>query len=298
MPATLPEIDRDRPNVKLLQQATAGVIATAFAEIAPGIANQVIQALGLEKARRKPGGSPEAIADAGRRAREALIGIDFSKAFEAMVGVVESPLMHAAMDGAIEALKQLGIGPTILEALGDRTASWAHDRAAEMVGMKYDADGKLVPNPNAKWRIDDTTRDMLRTAVTQALEDGSSAEDLKKAILANRAFSETRAEAIARTEIAKADVAGAMTTYRESGLVIGKRWSTAGDDAVSDECEDNEKAGAIPLDALFPGKVDAPPQHVNCRCSVTPVLDGEKLGKAQAAALIGGIHKRARGGRP
>lgn len=34
--------------------------------------------------------------------------------------------------------------------------------AAEMVGMKYDAEGNLVPNPSAKWAISETTRDELR----------------------------------------------------------------------------------------------------------------------------------------
>jgi hypothetical protein len=36
-----------------------------------------------------------------------------------------------------------------------------------LVGKKYNADGKLVDNPNAKWAISDTTRDVTRETIAK-----------------------------------------------------------------------------------------------------------------------------------
>lgn len=142
----------------------------------------------------------------------------------------------------------------------------------------------LVPNPDARWQITEGTRESLRSVVQRALDEGWSTERVADEVTGSHAFSETRAQTIARTEIARADVEGALLGYRQSGVVRAKRWLTALDDKVSEECQASEAAGAIGLDESFPPNgVDGPPNHPNCRCAVLPVLDDE------LPVLLGGI---------
>jgi hypothetical protein len=48
--------------------------------------------------------------------------------------------------------------------------------------MKYDADGDLVENPNARWAITDTTRQRLRDLETKAFDEGWTPDDLATAV--------------------------------------------------------------------------------------------------------------------
>lgn len=271
----LKPINRERAAVVEQRTALAVAVAGFLADRAASIADQLVELLGLEKARRT-GGDPEALAEAAVRARKALDALEFGEDWHALISLAERPIADMATDGALAVLQQLGVKAEDVQVLaGDKAAAWGRARAAEMVGMKRNAAGDLVPNPNAQWRIDDSTREMLRTAVEKALTEGQSADELKAAILEDCAFSEERAEAIARTEIAKADMAGTMEGYRVSGLVAGKQWSTAQDDLVSEECLACEDAGPIDIDKPFPSGNDAPPNHPNCRCTVLPVLNDE-----------------------
>lgn len=272
----LKPINRDRKAVAEQREALANGLTEFLAARAPGIAEQLVDLLGLQKKARKPGADPEALAAAAVRARKALDALEFGEEWHFIVSVAEDPLAAMAMDGGAAALKQLGVkAEDVVTLTGDKAAAWGRARAAEMVGMKRNADGDLVPNPNAKWRIDDSTREMLRGKVEEALTEGLSADELKASILEDTAFSPERAESIARTEIAKADMAGTMEGYQASGLVAGKTWSTAQDDLVSEECQACEAAGVIGMNEDFPSGESFPPNHPNCRCTVLPVLTDE-----------------------
>ncbi|RQO57976.1 hypothetical protein DBR47_14385 [Paucibacter sp. KBW04] len=272
----LKPINRDRKAVAEQRKALAKGLSEFLAARAPGIADQLVDQLGLQKKARKPGADPEALAAAAVRARKALDALEFGEEWHAIVSVAEDPLAAMAMDGGAAALKQLSVkAEEVVTLTGDKAAAWGRARAAEMVGMKRNADGDLVPNPNAKWRIDDSTREMLRGKVEEALTEGLSADELKASILEGTAFSPERAESIARTEIAKADMAGTMEGYQASGLVAGKTWSTAQDDLVSEECQACEAAGVIGMNEDFPSGESFPPNHPNCRCTVLPVLTDE-----------------------
>ena len=185
--------------------------------------------------------------------------------------------MIVSTDGGAQALKQLGIKDADM-AIGvhQRAVDWANERAAELVGMRRLPDGSFIENPNATWRIDEATRDFVRSTVLDALgadgADGMSWTQLRDALAENYAFSAERAETIARTELARADVAGNMLAYRESGVVEKKRWLTAGDDAVSEDCQANADQGEIDLDEDFQSGADAPPEHPNCRCDLMPIV--------------------------
>jgi SPP1 gp7 family putative phage head morphogenesis protein len=184
-------------------------------------------------------------------------------------------LEEITSSGGAAALAQIGFtaDDSITNQLNEYALDYAKDRSAEMVGKKW-VDGELIDNPNAEWVIADATRDMLRADIAAAIESGASNDRLADQLAENYAFSDDRSQVIARTETAKADVAGNLNAYRESGQVEGKRWLTAPD--CCDECLelDGETAG---IDEDFPDDGgDGPPLHPNCRCDVLPVLTEEE----------------------
>ena len=113
---------------------------------------------------------------------------------------------------------------------------------------------------------------MIQAYVTAAIEDGDSTDELAERLSNSFAFSDERAEMIARTEIAKADSEGAIMGWKTSTLVKAKSWLTAEDDLVSEECMANEDAGVVELDWDYGDGVTAPPQHPNCLPGHTRVL--------------------------
>ncbi len=153
------------------------------------------------------------------------------------------------------------------ELVNKSALNFARNRAAELVGKKW-IGGELVDNPNAAWAITDSTRDMLREKIVQAIEEGWSPKHLANEIEASGMFGEDRAELIARTEIKRADNEGNMQGYRASGLPLEKRWVLSADHPDEDDCDDNAEAGWIDLDDLFPAGDDAPGNHPNCMCSL------------------------------
>lgn len=182
-------------------------------------------------------------------------------------------------DGAQEGLKSIASA----KQPGDGVVTkWAMDRAAEMVGKKW-VGGQLVDNPNATWVITDTTREMIRLMVAEAVDQGKTTKELAKTLRESFAFSRARAEMIARTEVALADQAGQMLGYEESGLVKGTEWTTAEDDKVSSDCNLNADAGMVPLGTPYPSGALAPPAHPNCRCAIVAVLKTDEELAAEEA---------------
>jgi len=256
-------IDRDRPAVGRATKKMAKAVAGFLKAQAPKIAEQLADLMGLEKS-DQGGGTRE-------KARHIVDSLDFDD-WGDLVETVEPYLASIAVSGGSEALSQIGIeSDDIDDLMRKRAEAWASDRAAEMVGMKL-VDGELVPNPNAQWQITDGTREWLRGITEQALDDGWSTQDMANAILDDYAFSEKRAEVIARTEIARADIAGSVEGWKSSGLVSKKEWLTA--DECCDECQDMNGKTA-PVDGTFEGGKDCP-LHPQCRCDVLPVIDDEQ----------------------
>lgn len=206
--------------------------------------------------------------------REALAAINATGA-TVLIDDMTQILEDLVKDSGAEALVQVGIADDsrIVNLVNERAVAWAQNRAAEMVGMKYNAAGELVENPNAQWRIDESTRDLLRGDVTTALEEGWSNDRLADELESSYAFSGDRSETIARTETANADVQGNLQAWQESGLVVGKEWITGA--ACCDECAELDGV-VVGLDDDFPNDGgDGPPAHPNCRCDVKPVLADE-----------------------
>ena len=178
---------------------------------------------------------------------------------------IDEILAEITRDGVYEALYQIGMSEENLTSkMSEQAVNWAREHSAELVGKKW-VNGELIDNPNAEYVISEATRNMLRGDVAKAMEEGWSSQQFADAIEENYAFSAERAEKIARTELAFADVAGNMITYRESGVVVGKEWllGSEHDETMpqGDECDDNVDAGVIGLDEEFPSGDDAAPAH-------------------------------------
>lgn len=230
-----------------------------FATQVGGIAHQITAAI-----------ADTAKADGGDRIDRIIrrLTLDWS----GLVPDAEQVLARMAEDGTLEALIQVGVDdPGITEQVNERALAWAKARAAELVGMRYNADGVLVENPDADWAITESTREMLCADVAQAIEDGTSTDDLAAQLADRYAFSDDRAATIARTEVARADVAGNLAAYQASGVVEGKEWLLGSEHDGPDECDEAEAMGVVPLDSDF-GGVGDPPAHPRCACDILPVL--------------------------
>lgn len=208
-----------------------------------------------------------------KRLRDIVDGLPMD--WSDLPAIVQPILVPMAQDGASEALEQIEVrGQTSTDLANERATEWARNRSAEMVGMKYGDDGELEDNADAKWAINESTRTMVNDLVTRAIDEGWSNDRLAQEIGGDEAFSDSRAEMIARTETAMADVQGNLVAYQaaaEGGIDLMKEWLTAEDDLVSDDCQLNADAGPIPLDDAFPSGASAPPEHPNCRCDLLPV---------------------------
>jgi predicted nucleic acid-binding protein len=172
---------------------------------------------------------------------------------------LEQILSSVTADGTYQALLQIGMGEEHLtDLMRTRALEYAQERAAQLIG-----------------EIRESTREFIRSDVATAIEEGWSTQKFASALSENYAFSDARAETIARTEIATADVQGNMIFYRGCGVVSGKEWLVGNNDSC-DECEANEADDVIGLDEKFTSGDDAPPAHPNCTCDVLPVLTEEE----------------------
>jgi SPP1 gp7 family putative phage head morphogenesis protein len=202
-----------------------------------------------------------------------------------LVGEIEETLAEIVHESGAKALVQVGIDVEarreVLNIVSADALAYARVRSAEMVGMRYDELGRLVENPNAAWRITDSTREYMRADVTRAMEEGWSNDKLAGQLRESYGFSSDRATMIARTETQKAGNAGALAGYKASGIVDGTQWLTSNDDKVTPECEENGRAGpngdgVLPLGSTYPSGDEAPPSHPQCRCTLAPWIDWNK----------------------
>jgi hypothetical protein len=208
--------------------------------------------------------------DDGSRINGAFEAVDWD--WTAIRAKVEPVLVGVATAAGEEALQELGLfSPDVLARMRRNAKEFAVERAAEMVGMERRGD-LLLPNPDPEWTISDATRDMIRSTVNEALSEGWSAQETARAIRENEGFSAARANTIARTEIAIADVKGTLEGWKASGLVAGKQWLTAPD--CCDECQDLD-GQVVALDEEFPE--GDPPLHPNCVPGDSLVTPGGRI---------------------
>ena len=188
---------------------------------------------------------------------------------------IGADLEEVVNDTVARAVAQVGPDDSagLVNQVNARAVAIARERAAELVGMHLDADGKLVPSDDAEMAITDTTRDMLRATIADDLAAGKTTDEIADDIAEHYAFSPERAAVIAATEVSRANSMAAQESYQaaaDAGVPVKKRWLAEVD--CCDVCSANQAAGAIDLDDTFPSGDDTPPGHPNCRCSLSPVV--------------------------
>lgn len=168
---------------------------------------------------------------------------------------VRDQLAAVATDGVSLAMAQISVsGDVALSQANDASVAWADEHAGELIRG-----------------LSKTTRDTLQDLVGTAEEEGWSNATLADELESNFGFSRNRADMVARTETATADVEGNKQAYQASGQVDQWQWITAADDNVSDECEMNSDEIRDIGDA-FPSGATQPPGHPRCRCDCIPIL--------------------------
>jgi hypothetical protein len=264
--AHLTPIKNTRPQVNKSIRKLKRQIAKAFKEAARDV--------GAQAARKWPAIATvthvtKMASSDDSRISSIIDALDLS-GLDILLDPTEAEIERIFGDAGKKALSQIGItDQTITSQVHQDAVDYAAERAAELVGKTYHGE-ILVDNPTPGWSIKESTRDMLRSTIGQAIEEGWSSDRLASEIEDSAAFSATRAETIARTELAFANTNGAMTGYRASGVVVGKVW-LLGEEAC-DECLGNADAGQIGIDDMFPSGDDAPPAHPNCVCDVAPIV--------------------------
>ncbi len=196
--------------------------------------------------------------------RRAVKGVSPSKAPDVAAQAVSAALLEAlpktlapvftagGQAGLAMLKKALRTAATVEDTPTSNTAAaaWAKKHVAELVKD-----------------ISETTRQHIADAIARSLENDDDPYD---AIL-DAVGDDARAEVIARTESMRAVHEGQRQEWEqavEDGLLTGneRRVWIATEVGACPECEalDNERAD---LDGTYPGGVEGPPLHPNCRCT-------------------------------
>ena len=166
------------------------------------------------------------------------------------------------------------------------------------------AEWELVNAAAAKWArkytydlisgINDTTKQQLQAGINNWIEAGETFPDLVARVQKIYA-SPVRAEMIAATEITRVFAEANTRAWKESGVVRGRRWTTANDERVCPICaplgglevieevsqptspEEQMERGVIatlgdPAKHPTTGIGYEIPAHPGCRCWWTPIL--------------------------
>lgn len=249
------------PHSLQAQTSIKAAFAKIFAAQKTTAAREAAQLLAKRRHTRKASQkTPDEIAD--------TIYAAIREEFDKVPDEVQSHLESAAAAGATKGLAELGIHDQgMIQTVNTQARDWAAQRAAEMVGMRRTDEDKLVPNPSASWRIDETTRNDLRSIISNAFTEETAMDSLVQEIQDAGAFSESRADMIARTEVSFAQTNGNVDAWNATGLVKSVTSALSADHDVEDDCDDN--AGVIvKFGSLFPSGDFFPPFHPRCQCTL------------------------------
>lgn len=128
--------------------------------------------------------------------------------------------------------------------------------------------------------INETTRDYIQTIMVKSADEGWSYDRTAEAIAERftefavgkpQAHIDSRAHLIAVTEAGNAALEGQMIVaqdLQDAGIEMEKKWSTIGDDRVTDGCRANEAEGWIALNKEFSSGHQRPLRFPGCRCDL------------------------------
>lgn len=121
----------------------------------------------------------------------------------------------------------------------------------------------------------DTDRDHIINIITDGINEGLSVGQIRDKLVGDDVldFNKKQAMRITRTEVLRASQQSAIDAWKQSGVVEGKMWITAG---ATDECADYEgkieKLGGNFYSDTSEFMDGDPPLHPNCRCSLVPIV--------------------------
>lgn len=136
----------------------------------------------------------------------------------------------------------------------------------------------------------ETDQEKLTDILAQGVANGDSVAKIRKTIETTfEEFTKVQAERITRTEVIKTSNMAAIDAWEQTGLVEAKQWLTAEDDRVDAMLCAPMNGKIISLKDKFFKKgeefnghtfgyesIKQPPLHPNCRCTLLPVLVGQK----------------------
>lgn len=137
-------------------------------------------------------------------------------------------------------------------------------------------------------KVADTTHKAIINELSEGFKNGEGIPELSNRIKDMPEFNMKRATVVSRTEIISSSNAGTLQGYKESGVVIGKEWSSTKDERTRDHHKEAE-GQRVKLDDSFvvdgdlldyPGDNSYNPKASNviqCRCSLLPILEGEVI---------------------
>ncbi len=149
-----------------------------------------------------------------------------------------------------------------------------------LISGKWD---KVIPQDAVEWLDSYTPRlagiysnavlEKTRDVIRSSMIEGSTLQERMKALQASSAeiaaMSKHRIEAIARTEITRADTMGRLISMKANDDVIGVEFSAVMDDRTTDICASRHGLVMRLDDPRLPE--NTPPLHVNCRSLLIPV---------------------------
>jgi hypothetical protein len=171
------------------------------------------------------------------------------RGWSVLIGSLSPRLKQVFRQSAISFLQEALVQERPDFALVDEhAAGYAAERAAELI-KDFAA----------------TTPEMLRATIEKAIREGWSSVRLSDELAESYAFSDVRALAIARTEVARArnhgvDAGARRAAFEEKSWVL--------DEAACPVCQMNAGAGWIAIDNAFPSGDMLAPAHPNCSCTV------------------------------
>jgi len=180
--------------------------------------------------------------------------------------IIMLPVLAGSIeDEAGHLIAQLGLEFTF-DSADTEVVSWARLRAERF-----------------SFEVTDTTAQTLRGTLDEGIRNGETLTQLTDRVSAIfRDKKGWEAERIARTETACASSFGRQAVYRQSDVIDGKEWLTAGDERVRDshlidgqtvKAEEEFTLGSG-VSTPGPGLSGVADEDINCRCLTLPVISG------------------------
>lgn len=122
--------------------------------------------------------------------------------------------------------------------------------------------------------IVNTEYDTIKDVIMEGLSAGDGVDTIGRALRVK--FDDmkvSKGKQIARTETGFAQSLATQEAYKQSSIVTGKEWVTAGDANVRDEHVANEAQGVVGKNEAFSNGEEYPADgSINCRCVLIPAL--------------------------